>query len=92
MGLCFPARLEPDETGAILVTFRDFPEAHTDGATEAEALVEAKDCLDTVLAFRLKDGGVIPSPSPREDGEVLIEADDALLESLMASNSQRHWA
>ena len=92
MGLSYPERLDADETGVIMVTFRDLPEAHTDGATEADALAEAKDCLDTVLAFRLKDGVAIPSPSPKEDGEVLIEAGDEFLDRLMTSHSQRHTA
>ena len=34
----FPARLEPDEDGRLVVHFPDLPEALTDGANEAEAL------------------------------------------------------
>ena len=39
----FPARLEPDEEGRLVVHFPDLPEALTDGANEAQALAEAAD-------------------------------------------------
>ena len=45
----FPARLEPDEEGRLVVHFPDLPEALTEGADEAEALAEASDCLSTAL-------------------------------------------
>ena len=41
----YPADVERDETGYLLVTFPDFPEAGTDGETLEEALAEAADCL-----------------------------------------------
>jgi predicted RNase H-like HicB family nuclease len=41
----YPATLEPNEQGRILVCFADFPEAVTDGADLVEALAEAADCL-----------------------------------------------
>ena len=52
----YPAKVEPDTEGRYLVTFRDLPEAATDGATLDEALAEARDCLDSVLMFRIKYG------------------------------------
>ncbi len=55
-------RAMPD--GRLLVNFPEFPEARTDGADEAEALAEAADCLETVLAHRLRAGEKIPEPSP----------------------------
>ena len=39
----YPARLEPDGEGRLVVHFPDLPEALTDGADEAEALTEAAD-------------------------------------------------
>lgn len=38
-----------DDTGAILVTFPDIPEAITGGANEAEALQNAQEALDLAL-------------------------------------------
>ncbi|NBC31262.1 MAG: type II toxin-antitoxin system HicB family antitoxin [Alphaproteobacteria bacterium] len=79
MPLSYPAALEEDVSGRLLVTFRDLPEARTDGATVEEALVEAQDCLNSVLAFRAKDGIDIPRPSPAQPDEFPIEADEEFL-------------
>jgi antitoxin HicB len=62
----YPATLEPDEEGLVLVRFADLPEALTDGADLAEALVEAADCLSEALASRIVDGEEIPRPSSTE--------------------------
>lgn len=43
-----------------LVSFHDFPEALTDGATLEEAIDEAGDCLEEAIAGRLNRGEVIP--------------------------------
>ncbi|WP_222427196.1 type II toxin-antitoxin system HicB family antitoxin [Hyella patelloides] len=40
----FPAILTPDNDGGFVVTFRDLPEAITQGDTEQQALIEATDC------------------------------------------------
>jgi antitoxin HicB len=62
----YPATLEPDEEGRVLVRFADLPEALTDAADLAEALVEAADCLSEALASRIVDGEEIPRPSSTE--------------------------
>ena len=43
--------------------FPDIPEALTEGATEDEALAEAKDCLVAALGGYVQDGRAIPVPS-----------------------------
>jgi antitoxin HicB len=70
----YPATLEPDEEGRVLVHFADFPEAWTDGADMAEALVEATDCLSEALASRIVDGEEIPRPTPPADPDQPIIA------------------
>ena len=62
MRLAYPVRLErhPD---TVIVTFPDIPEALTEGATEDEALAEAKDCLVAALGGYVQDGRPIPVPS-----------------------------
>ena len=59
-GFSYPAILQRDEAGRVLVLFPDLPEAVTDGANEAEALAEAADCLSEALASRIVDGEEIP--------------------------------
>ncbi len=65
----FPARLEPDEEGRLVVHFPDLPEALTDGAHEAEALAEAADCLSEALAGRINRGEDIPPSSRLRRGQ-----------------------
>lgn len=60
----FPARLEADEEGRLVVHFPDLPEALTDGADVAEALTEASDCLSEALAGRIHCEEDISIPSP----------------------------
>jgi len=61
----YPVTLERDDNDTILVSFPDFPEAHTFGQDEVDALVRAKDALATVLEAYIKDRRPIPSPSVR---------------------------
>jgi len=69
----YPARLESDELGRPVVHFPDLPEALTDGADEAEALVEAADCLSEALAGRIRRQEAIPIPSPVIPGMYAVE-------------------
>lgn len=73
--LSFPARLEPDEDGRLVVHFPDLPEALTDGADVAEALAEASDCLSEALAHRINRGEDIPPPSRAGAGRYLVAPD-----------------
>ena len=60
MQFVYPATLTPDVAdGGFVVTFRDWPEAITQGDTR-----EAADCLEEAVAARIADGREIPSPSP----------------------------
>jgi len=68
----YPATLEPDEEGRVLVRFADLPEALTDGADLAEALVEAADCLSEALASRIVDGEEIPRPTEARTDQHII--------------------
>jgi len=59
----YPVTLTRDAEGGFTVTFPNFPEGTTQGDTEEEALVEARDCLDEVLASRVNEQEAIPQPS-----------------------------
>jgi antitoxin HicB len=64
----YPVTLMPDEAdGGFVVTFKDLPEAITQGETMAEALAEAADALEEAVAGRIRRGDPIPDPSPTGD-------------------------
>jgi antitoxin HicB len=69
----YAARLE-EHPGTVIVSFRDLPEAVTEGTDRSKALAEAVDCLDVALLFRLKEQTAIPSPSSAGKGETLVPA------------------
>ncbi|HHQ41620.1 MAG TPA: type II toxin-antitoxin system HicB family antitoxin, partial [Chromatiales bacterium] len=53
----YPARLTPDkQDGGYVVTFRDVPEAITQGDDLEGALREAADCLEEAIAGYIDDG------------------------------------
>jgi antitoxin HicB len=68
----YPATLETDADGRIVVTFRDFVGAHTEGATRAEALWEARDCLREAVMASLRETGTLPTPSAPGPDDVLV--------------------
>jgi len=59
----YPIRLAPDPDGGFVATLVDFEEGVTQGETEAEALAQAEDLLEEVVACRMHDNQDIPSPS-----------------------------
>ena len=63
-GLAWSADLQWQEDGSILVSFPDIPEALTEGATKAEALTQARDCLIAALGGYVEERRAIPEPSP----------------------------
>ena len=70
----FPVQLTPDnEDGGYVVTFRDLPEAITQGESISESLREAVDCLEEAIASRINDNREIPQPSILQEGEYLVE-------------------
>src|SRR6266568_2382607 len=74
----YPARLETDEEGRLVVHFLDLPEALTDGADETEALTEASDCLSEALASRIHRQEEIQAPSPLRRGLYVVEPEPTI--------------
>lgn len=72
MLFAYPARLRKGPDGRFSATFRDLPEALTDGADKAEALTNAADALSEALMGRIADGELIPTPSKPRRGECQI--------------------
>lgn len=69
----YPAHFEPAPEGGFVVTFRDIPEAITQGDTEAEALEMAEDALVTAMEFYFDDKRPVPVPSAPHEDERLID-------------------
>ena len=62
MRFAYAARFENTGPDEVVVSFRDLPECLTSGADEVEALEEAQDALEAVVAARINRG----EPSPRQ--------------------------
>lgn len=67
----YPAHFLPD-TGGFVVTFRDIPEAITQGDDEADAIDMAKDVLLSSMDFYFEQKRQVPLPSKSLPGERLI--------------------
>jgi antitoxin HicB len=71
--IAFRCRLEPDkESGGYTVAFPDLPFGGTEGETVTEALTEAADCLETILAVLVDEERDIPQPSKAKSSEYLV--------------------
>lgn len=87
----YPAHFLPD-TGGYVVTFRDIPEAITQGDDEADALFMARDALLMCVSIYIEEGRPLPPPSEPLSGERMIgwpasaEAKILLLKELVAQN------
>ncbi len=70
--MLYPALFEPAPEGGYVVTFRDIPEAITQGDTLEEAAAMAEDALMTAIEFYFEDGRRVPSPSkPKKDEHIV---------------------
>ena len=69
----YPATFTEDmEAGGYTVTFRDVPEAITEGDTLEEATIQAEDALESALAMYVTAHEKLPAPTPAEPGERMI--------------------
>jgi antitoxin HicB len=66
----YPARFERGgRPGVVVVTFRDVPEAITQGKGAKDAIWQAADCLEEAIAGRIAGGREIPKASRAARGE-----------------------
>ena len=68
----YPVTLKRDKRGGYVVTFRDIPEAITQGENRDDALEQAADALDEAVAGRMRLGDEIPPPSKGKKSSTLI--------------------
>lgn len=69
----YPAQMERDEDGRFVVKFPDFGWGATDGASEHEALAEARDLLRELITTTIRDGDALPTPSIAGEGCHLVD-------------------
>lgn len=86
--LQYPARLTPGspKEGGFVVTFRDIPEAITQGETLEEALKYAADALELALEHYLDEHREAPAPTVKRRGEYLIALPASLSLKVMLLN------
>lgn len=79
------------ENGKVLVSFPDFPNVHTFGDDDAEALARGVDALETMLAAMIHDREAIPEPRPvrRRRSIVLPALTEAKIELYREMRSAR---
>lgn len=65
----YPYRLDDNGEGGWIASFRDVPEALTEGHSLDDVSANAVDALETALLGRMKDGTDLPAASSREPGE-----------------------
>ena len=88
----YPAMFKEDPAGGYVVSFRDIPEALTQGDDEKDAMEMAEDALVTAMDFYFDDQRAVPLPSKLQRGETLVSlplsiaAKVLLLNEMLAQN------
>ena len=91
----YPAKFQPAKEGGFTVTFRDVPEAITEGDTMGKARSAASDALESGLSFYVEDRKPLPAPSRPKRGERMVQlsalgmAKTALYEAMLAEKVSR---
>src|SRR5215471_3167236 len=62
--LSYPVYLEAEPDGGFVVNFPDFLEGWSQGDDHEEALAQAADLLETMVANYMAEGWDLPEPSP----------------------------
>ncbi len=65
----YPALFEPAEEGGFVITFPDIEEAITQGDDELDARGMARDALITMIAYFIRHGKPVPSPTSQPRGK-----------------------
>lgn len=84
--LTYAAVFEKDDDG-YFVSFRDIPEALTQGDTLEGAMQAAQDALVTAIDFYFEDGRQVPPPSPAQAGEVMIALPTSVATKVLLLNA-----
>jgi len=82
----YPAKFEPALEGGFVVTFRDIPEAITQGDTLDEAMEMAQDVLVSAMDFYFEDQRSVPRPSAPLSGEHLVSLPPSVYTKVLLLN------
>lgn len=82
----YPAFFKEDPEGGYVVTFRDIPEAITQGETQEEARLMAADVLESAMDFYFEDGRPVPLPSRVRKGEELVDLPSSVSAKVLLLN------
>ena len=83
----YPVTLTPDKkAGGFVVTFKDVPEAITQGDALPQALAAAKEALESALDFYFEDKHAVPAPSKPRRGQHVIELPASLSAKVLLLN------
>ena len=91
----YPAKFARAREGGFTVTFRDVPEAITEGDTVEEARAHAAEALETALSFYIGERKPLPKPGAAKRGERVVDisaigmAKTALYEAMLAEKVSR---
>ena len=83
----YPAKFTPAEEGGFIVTFRDIPEAITQGDNMDDAHKMATDALLTAMDFYFEDSRSVPMPSEKKDDEEMIELPTSVFAKILLLNT-----
>ena len=75
MDIRFPATVEEQSDGTLLVQFVDLPDTFTEGQTREEALFNSVEVLSAMLAWKLENSKEIPVPTQKVKGAYYIAPD-----------------
>jgi len=84
----YPAQFTPQPEGGFVVTFRDIPEAITQGNTRQEALEMAEDVLISAMDFYFDDRRAVPLPSVPQTDEISVRLPASVAAKVLLLNAQ----
>ncbi len=84
--LTYSVELTPDDNNTLLVTCPDIPELTSVGDDEDEALLNARDALESALELYQETRRPIPLPSPPTEGSVTVTLPAALSLKVLLHN------
>lgn len=83
----YPATITPCGNDGFGVTFRDIPEAITQGETLEQAIEMAEDALATAIEFYFEDDKPVPLPSTPKDGEFSVSLEPSVWTKVLLLNA-----